>query len=195
MERREFCKMIAAATAATVVPTAAAAAQTTQGAPEVSPEEAAKVAQTPSFKSFDTLTEDYVAFCATPAEQREFFELKDGQFVKEKLDIATWRPTGWGNAPALPVPDGSWDGVPMNSPIAGLAGEGPYKPTWDSLQQYETPEWYEDAKFGMWAHWSPQCVPEHGDWYARSMYMEGSDDNKNQIAHYGDLSKFGYKDL
>ena len=31
--------------------------------------------------------------------------------------------------------------------------KGPFKPTWESLQQYKTPEWYRDAKFGMWAHW------------------------------------------
>ncbi|MDW5265256.1 MAG: alpha-L-fucosidase [Edaphobacter sp.] len=195
MERRDFCKMIAGAAAATAVPTTAEAGQAKQEAPEVSTEEAAKVAETPSFKSFDTLTEDYATFCATPAAQREFFELKDGQFVKNKLDEATWRPAEWGNPPKLPVPGGSLDGVPMTGPIAGLAGEGPYKPDWDSLQQYETPEWYQDAKFGIWAHWSPQCVPEYGDWYGRSMYIEGSDDYKNQLAHYGDPSKFGYKDL
>ena len=67
------------------------------------------------------------------------------------------------------------DSVPMVSPIPNLAGEGPYQPTWDSLLQYECPEWYRDAKFGIWNHWSPQCVPEDGDWYARNMYMEGSE--------------------
>jgi alpha-L-fucosidase len=195
MERRDFCKMIAAAAAATAVPTAADAAQEKQKAPEVSPEEAAKVAQTPTFKNFDTLNEDYATFCATPESQREFFELKDGEFVKDKLDEATWQPAEWGDPPVLPVPGGSLDGVPMEGPIAGLAGTGPYKPTWDSLLQYETPEWYQDAKFGIWAHWSPQCVAEDGDWYARGMYMEGSNNNKNQIAHYGHPSKFGYKDL
>ena len=43
---------------------------------------------------------------------------------------------------------------------------GPFKPAWDSLQQYEVPEWFENAKFGIWAHWGPQCQPEAGDWYA-----------------------------
>lgn len=194
MERRDFCKMIAAA-AVTAVPVAAEAAQAKGKPPEVSPEEAAKVAQTPTFKSLDTLTEDYAKFCATPASQREFFELKDGRFLKEKLDRATWEPSEWGDPPALPVPGGSLDGVPMEGPISGLSGTGPYKPTWDSLLQYETPEWYQDAKFGIWAHWSPQCVPEDGDWYARGMYTEGSRNNKNQLAHYGHPSKFGYKDL
>jgi alpha-L-fucosidase len=61
--------------------------------------------------------------------------------------------------------------------------------------QYEAPEWYRDAKFGIWCHWTPQCVPEAGDWYARNMYMEGSDQYKYQLAQYGHPSRFGYKEL
>ena len=46
-------------------------------------------------------------------------------------------------------------------------------PTWQSLAAtYRVPEWFRDAKFGIWAHWGPQCQPEHGDWYARFMYLE-----------------------
>ena len=44
---------------------------------------------------------------------------------------------------------------------------GPFKGTRDSLKEWEAPAWYRDAKFGIWAHWSAQCVPEQGDWYAR----------------------------
>src|SRR5581483_3537153 len=52
--------------------------------------------------------------------------------------------------------------------------DGPFQPTWNSLAaQYATPEWFRDAKFGIWAHWSAQCVPEQGDWYARNMYIQG----------------------
>jgi alpha-L-fucosidase len=152
-------------------------------------------AQSPAFHEFNTLSQDYAQFCATPAGQRQFYALVNGQFAKESLDEKDWKPTEWGEAPELPIPGGSWDGVPMASPIPDLGGEGPYKPTWDSLLQYEAPEWYQDAKFGIWAHWSPQCVPEAGDWYGRNMYMEGSDQNKYQLAHYGHPSKFGYKDL
>ena len=47
---------------------------------------------------------------------------------------------------------------------------GPFKPEWNSLTNYQSaPEWFRDAKFGIWAHWGPQCQPEHGDWYARKM--------------------------
>ena len=61
--------------------------------------------------------------------------------------------------------------------------DGPFKPDWESLKQYKTPEWFADAKFGIWAHWGAQCQPEHGDWYARGMYEEGSDHYK---FHCGD---------
>lgn len=72
---------------------------------------------------------------------------------------------------------------------------GPFKPSWDSLTQYQVPEWFRDAKFGIWAHWGPQCQPERGDWYARGMYEEGSDQNKYHVQKYGHPSKFGFKDV
>jgi len=71
----------------------------------------------------------------------------------------------------------------------------PFSPTWDSLKNYKVPEWYKDAKFGIWAHWGPQCEPERGDWYARGMYEEGSDQYKYHIEKYGHPSKFGFKDV
>ena len=180
MRRRDFCKLMAAAAAATAMPAMG---------------QADDAAQSPAFRAWDTFTEDYAKFCATPAGQRLFYAFENGKFTQEKLNEQTWQPTGWGKPPSLPIPGGSWDGVPMNSPIANLAGSGPYKPTWDSLLQYDAPEWYRDAKFGIWAHWSPQCVPEDGDWYARNMYMQGSSQNKFQLEHYGPPSTFGYKDL
>lgn len=72
---------------------------------------------------------------------------------------------------------------------------GPFKPTWDSLGQYQVPDWFRDAKFGIWAHWGPQCQPEHGDWYGRGMYEEGSDHYKYHLQKYGHPSKFGFKDV
>jgi alpha-L-fucosidase len=75
------------------------------------------------------------------------------------------------------------------------AGKGPFQPTWESLQHYTVPEWYRNAKFGIWAHWGPQCEPEHGDWYARGMYEEGSDHYKHHVEKYGHPSKFGFKDV
>ena len=50
----------------------------------------------------------------------------------------------------------------------------PFAPTWPSLiAGYRVPEWFRDAKFGIWAHWGPQSVPEQGDWYGRFLYMQG----------------------
>ncbi len=73
---------------------------------------------------------------------------------------------------------------------------GPYKPSWDSLaSQYQCPAWFRDAKFGIWAHWSAQCVPEMGDWYAQNMYHEGSPDYLFHTARYGHPSEFGFKDI
>ena len=72
---------------------------------------------------------------------------------------------------------------------------GPFQPSWESLGQYECPEWIRDAKFGMWAHWTAQCVPEMGDWYARGMYQQDSAQYKYHLAHYGHPSRFGFKDI
>lgn len=72
---------------------------------------------------------------------------------------------------------------------------GPYKPTDESMKQYQYPEWFRDAKLGFWSHWGPQAVPCMGDWYAKNMYMEGSPDYKYHVEHYGHPSEFGYKDI
>ncbi len=72
---------------------------------------------------------------------------------------------------------------------------GRFEPTWKSLEGYAVPEWFRDAKFGIWAHWGPQCVPEAGDWYARSMYVQGHRQNKSHVARYGHPSVFGFKDV
>ncbi|HEX5323968.1 MAG TPA: alpha-L-fucosidase, partial [Capsulimonadaceae bacterium] len=81
------------------------------------------------------------------------------------------------------------------SAAASLRSEGPFAPSWPSLAQYQCPDWFRDAKFGIWAHWSAQCVPEQGDWYARSMYIEGSHDYKYHCEHYGHPSRYGFKDI
>ena len=72
---------------------------------------------------------------------------------------------------------------------------GPFKADWNSLTNYQTPEWFRDAKFGIWAHWGPQCQPEHGDWYARSLYEQGSGNYKSHLAEYGHPSTNGFKDV
>ncbi len=74
--------------------------------------------------------------------------------------------------------------------------QGPFRADWESLQKYEVPEWYRDAKFGIFIHWGLYSVPAFGDeWYPRDMYREGSDEYKYHIATYGPQDKFGYKDF
>jgi alpha-L-fucosidase len=70
-----------------------------------------------------------------------------------------------------------------------------FQPTWESLKAYKTPAWYQDAKFGIWAHWGAQCQPENGDWYARAMYEEGGSRYTFHLQHYGHPSQFGFKDV
>lgn len=77
---------------------------------------------------------------------------------------------------------------------------GPFEPTWQSLKEYQVPEWFRDAKFGIWAHWGPQCVPEFGDWYARHMYLEEGAGWAQGVYEfhckkYGHPSRFGFKDV
>jgi alpha-L-fucosidase len=73
--------------------------------------------------------------------------------------------------------------------------KGKFEPTWQSLSQYKVPEWFRNAKFGIWAHWGPQCQPEMGDWYGRFMYNEGSWQYNWHVAHYGHPSKAGFKEV
>ena len=86
---------------------------------------------------------------------------------------------------------------------AALTAGGPIAPTWDSLAaHYRVPEWFRDAKFGIWAHWGPQCQPEWGDWYARLMYLPGRQSwmpketaYEHHLRHYGHPSRTGFLDV
>ena len=72
---------------------------------------------------------------------------------------------------------------------------GKYQPAWESLAAYECPDWFRDAKFGIWAHWGPQCEPESGDWYARHMYYPGHWQYDVHVKKYGNPKDFGFKDV
>ena len=181
MHRREFCELLMIAAAAEALP---AFGQEPRENQAVSP------------NGFNRIVQDYAQFCALPPDNRIFYKVNNGKIVEERLDDSTWQPPAWNYSPvAQNVAGGLWDDVPLAAPIPDLAGDGPFKPTWDSLLEYETPEWYQDAKFGIWAHWSPQCVPEAGDWYARNMYIEDQRQYKYQLEHYGSPTRFGYKEL
>jgi alpha-L-fucosidase len=72
---------------------------------------------------------------------------------------------------------------------------GPFTADLSSFKQYNCPDWFRDAKLGIWSHWGPQSVPMEGDWYARQMYQQGSGDYKDHLARFGPDSKVGYKDI
>ena len=77
-----------------------------------------------------------------------------------------------------------------------IASAGPFRPDWESLGSYQVPDWYKDAKFGIFIHWGVYSVPAFGsEWYPRMMYQEGSPEYKHHLATYGPLTQFGYKDF
>ena len=80
--------------------------------------------------------------------------------------------------------------------IDNVIKNGKYKDTWESLQQYHVPEWYEKAKFGIFIHWGVYSVPAFGsEWYSRNMYIQGSKEYEHHIKTYGAHKDFGYKDF
>ena len=73
---------------------------------------------------------------------------------------------------------------------------GPFEPTWESLENYVTPEWYLDAKFGIFIHWGVYSVPAFkNEWYARNMYVQGTEEFEHHVKTYGSHEDFGYKDF
>lgn len=86
--------------------------------------------------------------------------------------------------------------LPRRGAAQGIEiAHGPYQGTRESLQSYRIPDWFRDAKFGIWAHWGPQSAPEQGDWYAQRMYLEGKPVYKWHLEHFGHPSKVGFKDV
>lgn len=80
--------------------------------------------------------------------------------------------------------------------VNAVIAKGPYKANWNSLERWRTPEWFRNAKFGIFIHWGVYSVPAfQNEWYPRNMYIQGSKAYKHQIATYGPESKFGYKNF
>jgi len=83
--------------------------------------------------------------------------------------------------------------------IREVANAGPFEANWDSLANYEIPEWYQDAKFGIFIHWGVYSVPAFGsEWYPREMYnaeksRRGIFDHHKE--KWGAADEFGYKDF
>ncbi len=83
----------------------------------------------------------------------------------------------------------------MTSNSATATAPLTFTSAWESLDQYRCPNWFRDAKFGVWAHWGPQAVPMIGDWYARNIYIQDSPMAAHHRRVYGHPSKVGYKDI
>jgi alpha-L-fucosidase len=75
--------------------------------------------------------------------------------------------------------------------------EGPFAPTWESIAENHpgAPQWFRDAKFGVWIHWGPQAAGRSNDWYAKKMYLEDEKAYANHLKNFGHPSEFGYKDV
>lgn len=88
---------------------------------------------------------------------------------------------------------------PVDKELAKVAKgdqDGPYRPDWDSLQNYRVPQWFRDAKFGIFIHWGVYSVPAFAnEWYPHNMYVKGSTAYIYHKNVWGPQSKFGYKDF
>lgn len=77
-----------------------------------------------------------------------------------------------------------------------IVAKGPFTPDWESLKGFQTPEWYQDGKFGVFVHWGLYSVPAFGnEWYPRHMYKADTREFKHHVETYGPQSEFGYKDF
>jgi alpha-L-fucosidase len=94
--------------------------------------------------------------------------------------------------------NGKYDGERKRllADVDKTVGEGPFRDDWQSLRAYQAPEWFRDAKFGIFIHWGVYSVAGFGsEWYSRNMYQQGSPDFAHHVATYGLQTQFGYKDL
>jgi alpha-L-fucosidase len=126
-----------------------------------------------------------------PAVHKLFMKARSVSHSCAWLAVAAFTRTALG---VDPVPSTAIPTVMVDTGLEPVA-EGKFQPSWESLKQYRVPEWFRDAKFGIWAHWGPQCQPELGDWYARNLYFQDTEQYNYHVAHYGHPSKRGFKDV
>jgi len=119
---------------------------------------------------------------------------------------STFAPSpGWSlnSLPAVPAPaatDSKQPADPKDFPEVKMdfkIAPGPFAPTWDSIRQNYpgVPDWFRQAKFGVFVHWGPQASGRSGDWYARNLYRQGHPAYQNHLKNFGHPSEFGYKDV
>jgi alpha-L-fucosidase len=80
--------------------------------------------------------------------------------------------------------------------VLAADAHGPFRANWQSLARYQTPDWFRDAKFGIFLHWGVYSVPAFAnEWYSRNMYQQGNAAFLHHVATYGPQTTFGYKDF
>ncbi len=105
------------------------------------------------------------------------------------LAAAAMAPAVASAMPTQPTPMGAGRALKVPPPAR-------FTPDWASLTAgYSAPDWFRDAKFGIWAHWTAQCVPEAGDWYARDMYLPGSRAYAHHLQQYGHPADRGFMEI
>lgn len=81
--------------------------------------------------------------------------------------------------------------------LAAMAA--PYEATWESVDSRPNPQWFEDAKFGIFIHWGVYAVPAwaprdtYSEWYWNHMQNKKGDTWKFHEETYG--AKFQYQDF
>ena len=84
----------------------------------------------------------------------------------------------------------------MMSNMEAVVAQGPFGASWQSLAAYEIPQWYQDAKFGIFIHWGACAVPAFGnEWYPRNRYVEDAPEFAHHVETYGPQTEFGDKDF
>ncbi len=81
------------------------------------------------------------------------------------------------------------------APVAIVNADEPFKSSVESLRRYQCPDWFRDAKFGIYLHWGAYSVAERGEWYARKLYLEDTPEYQHHLKTYGHPSEFGYADF
>ena len=90
----------------------------------------------------------------------------------------------------------AWGGPSLGVKGAEATESEKYQPDWESLGRYRVPDWYRDAKFGIFLHWGVYSVPAYdNEWYPRNMYLRGEKAFDYHRRQYGPQSIFGYKDF
>ncbi|MBQ9210365.1 MAG: alpha-L-fucosidase [Clostridia bacterium] len=79
--------------------------------------------------------------------------------------------------------------------IDEVIAAGPWHADWESLATHPVPAWYGEKRLGIFLHWGPFSVPAYHDWYARNMYIQGSEEYEHHLKHWGKHKDFGYKDF